>query len=212
MCSVAEELRSLGAQIAYNTPDPEHGVDCVKYIADQHPYSNAAWNCYYKVITRLDDWYARHYKFLRGKRDKLKDCAPPKDPLINLCVGTALINLALGHRLQNRHQCVAQGLAFLYKNLQLCEFSQEAFFNIARAYHHVGLVTLAAWHYDKVLAMHVQDCPIPKLPHEKPESVENLLPGYCDLRREAAFNLHLIYKKSGAVDLARQVLRDHCTF
>ncbi|XP_021800155.1 general transcription factor 3C polypeptide 3-like [Prunus avium] len=241
MCSVAEELRSLGAQIAYNTPDPEHGVDCVKYIADQHPYSNAAWNCYYKVITRLDDWYARHYKFLRGKRDKLKDCVPPsiisghhftkksrhqdaareyleaykllpENPLINLCVGTALINLALGHRLQNRHQCVAQGLAFLYKNLQLCEFSQEAFFNIGRAYHHVGLVTLAAWHYDKVLAMHMQDYPIPKLPHEKPESVENLLPGYCDLRKEAAFNLHLMYKKSGAVDLARQVLRDHCTF
>ncbi|VVA28594.1 PREDICTED: general mRNAion factor 3C [Prunus dulcis] len=167
MCSVAEELRSLGAQIAYNTPDPEHGVDCVKYIAHQHLYSNAAWNCYYKVITRLDDWYARHYKFLRGKRDKLKDTASP---------------------------------------------TKRLFFNIARACHHVGLVTLAAWHYDKVLAMHVKDYPIPKLPHEKPESVENRLPGYCDLRREAAFNLHLIYKKSGAVDLARQVLRDHCTF
>ncbi|KAI5339707.1 hypothetical protein L3X38_018979 [Prunus dulcis] len=150
MCSVAEELRSLGAQIAYNTPDPEHGVDCVKYIAHQHPYSNAAWNCYYKVITRLDDCFVNSAKRL--------------------------------------------------------------FFNIARAYHLVGLVTLAAWHYDKVLAMHVKDYPIPKLPHEKPESVENRLPGYCDLRREAAFNLHLIYKKSGAVDLARQVLRDHCTF
>ncbi|TQD85392.1 hypothetical protein C1H46_029080 [Malus baccata] len=241
MSSVAEELRSLGAQIAYNTPDPEHGVNCVKYIADQHPYSNAAWNCYYKVITRLDDWYARHYKFLRNKRDKLKDCAPPslisghhftkksrhqdavreyleaykllpENPLINLCVGTALVNLALGHRLQNRHQCVAQGLAFLHSNLQLCEFSQEAFYNIARAYHQVGLVTLAAWHYDKVLAMQVKDYPMPKLPHEKSESAENKKLGYCDLRREAAFNLHLIYKKSGAVDLARTILRDHCTF
>ncbi|TQD90331.1 hypothetical protein C1H46_024098 [Malus baccata] len=200
--SVAEELRSLGAQIAYNTPDPEHGVSCVKYIVDQHPYSNATWNCYYKVITRLDDWYARHYKFLRNKRDKLRDCAPPslifrhhftkksrhqdaareyleaykllpENPLINLCVGTALINLSLGHRLQNRHQCVVQGLAFLHNNLQLYEFSQEAFYNVARAYHHVGLVTLAAWHYDKVLAMQVKDYPMPKLPHEKPESTEN---------------------------------------
>lgn len=239
--SVAEELRSLGAQIAYNTPDPEHGLDCVKYIADQHPYSYAAWNCYYKVITRFDDWYARHFKFLRGKRDKLKDCAPPmiisghhltrksrhqdaareyleaykllpENALINLCVGTALINLALGLRLQNKHQSVAQGLAFLYNNLQLCENSQEALYNLARAFHHVGLVTLAAVYYQHVLAIHQKDCPLPKLPHENPESAENLLPGYCDLRREAAFNLHLIYKKSGAVDLARMVLRDHCTF
>ncbi|CAN6707718.1 unnamed protein product [Malus baccata var. baccata] len=220
------ELRSLGAQIAYNTPDPEHGVSCVKYIVDQHPYNNATWNCYYKVITRLDDWYARHYKFLRNKRDKLRDCAPPslifrhhftkksrhqdaareyleaykllpENPLINLCVGTALINLSLGHRLQNRHQCVVQGLAFLHNNLQLYEFSQEAFYNVARAYNHVGLVTLAAWHYDKVLAMQVKDYRMQKLPHEKPE--------------EAAYNLHLIYKKSGVVDLARTILRDHCT-
>lgn len=36
--------------------------------------------------------------------------------------------------------------------------------------------------------------------------------GHCDLRREAAHNLHLIYKKSGAVDLARQVLKDHGSF
>jgi general transcription factor 3C polypeptide 3 (transcription factor C subunit 4) len=34
--------------------------------------------------------------------------------------------------------------------------------------------------------------------------------GHCDLRREAAHNLHLIYKKSGAFDLARQILKDHC--
>ncbi|RZC56036.1 hypothetical protein C5167_014899 [Papaver somniferum] len=34
--------------------------------------------------------------------------------------------------------------------------------------------------------------------------------GYCDFRREAAYSLHLIYKKSGALDLARQVLKDHC--
>ncbi|CAN6571216.1 unnamed protein product [Malus baccata var. baccata] len=239
--SVAEELRPLGAQIAYNTLDPEHGVSCVKYIVDQHPYSNAAWNCYYKVITILDDWYARHSKFLRNKRDKLRNCVPPslisghhftkksrhqdsareyleaykllpENPLINLCVGTALINLSLGHRLQNRHHCVAQGLAFLQNNFQLCEFSQEAFYNVARAYHQVGLVTLAAWHYDKVLAIQVKDYPMPKLPHEKPESAENRKSGYCDLRRESAYNLHLIYKKSGAVDLARTILRDHCTF
>lgn len=235
-----EELRSLGAQIAYNTTDPKHGFDCVKYIVQQHSYSLSAWNCYYKVVSRLENRDSRHCKFLRAMLGKLLDCVPPiiiyghqftmasnhqhaaskyleaykllpENPLINLCVGTSLINLALGFRLQNKHQCLAQGLAFLYNNSRLCENSQEALYNIARAYHHVGLVTLAASYYEKVLAVREKDYPIPKLPCENPDIVENRKPGYCDLRREAAYNLHLIYKKSGAFDLARQVLKDHCT-
>lgn len=235
-----EELRSLGAQIAYNTTDPKHGFDCVKYIVQQHPYSLAAWNCYYKVISRLENRDSRHLKFHRAMLVKFPDCVPPilisghqftvasiyqhaaykyleaykllpENPLINLCVGTSLINLALGFRLQNRHLSLAQGLAFLYNNLRLCNNNQEALYNMARAYHHVGLVTLAVTYYEKVLAIREKDYPIPKLPCENPDVVEIRKPGYCDLRREAAYNLHLIYKKSGAFDLARQVLKDHCT-
>ncbi|KAL3851224.1 hypothetical protein ACJIZ3_013106 [Penstemon smallii] len=42
--------------------------------------------------------------------------------------------------------------------------------------------------------------------------VEDSEVGYCcDVRREAAFNLHLIYKESGAFDLARQMLKDYCS-
>ncbi|XP_015952642.1 uncharacterized protein LOC107477182 [Arachis duranensis] len=236
-----EELRSLGAQMAYNTTDPKHGFDCVKYIVQQHPYSVAAWNCYYKVMSRLENRDTRHSKFILNMQGKFVDCVPPilisanqytiishhqdaarkyleaykllpENPLVNLCVGTALINLALGLRLQNKHQCVVQGLAFLYNNLRICDNSQESLYNIARAFHHVGLVTLAAFYYEKVLAIREKDYPIPKLLNETPDIAENHKPGYCDLRREAAHNLHLIYKKSGALDLARQVLKDHCTF
>lgn len=88
---------------------------------------------------------------------------------------------------------------------------QEALYNIARAYHHLGLVTLAASYYEKVLAIHEKNYPIPKLPNENPDVMANQKKNYCDLGREAAYNLHLIYKTSGALDLARQVLKDHCT-
>ncbi|OAY46652.1 hypothetical protein MANES_06G016500v8 [Manihot esculenta] len=240
-----EELQSIAAQISYRTTDPKHGFDCVKSIVLQHPDSHAAWNCYYKIALRLGKNYSKHAKFLRHMRTKHDDCVPPiviyghqftmashyqdavreylaaykllpENPLVNLCVGTAFINLALGFRLQNKHQCVAQGLSFLYNNLRLAENSQvslqEAFYNIACAFHHVGLVSLAASYYEKVLETRERDYPIPKLLNENSDPPENLNPGYCDLRREAAYNLHLIYKRSGAFDLARQVLKDHCTY
>ncbi|KAK7859873.1 hypothetical protein CFP56_002128, partial [Quercus suber] len=38
-----EELRA-----SYNPTAPKHGFDCVRYIVQKHPYSLAAWNCYYK--------------------------------------------------------------------------------------------------------------------------------------------------------------------
>ncbi|XP_009781369.1 uncharacterized protein LOC107832204 isoform X1 [Nicotiana tabacum] len=233
------ELQALGAQVGYNIADPTRGFDCARYIVSQHPYSFAAWNCYYKVISRLDIRYSKHNKFLHNMRTKHKDCVPPiiiaghqfttisqhqaaareyleayklmtDNQLINLCAGTALINVALGFRLHNKHQCILQGMAFLYNNLRLSGKRQEALYNIGRAYHHVGLVSLAAIYYQRVLDTHENDYPIPKLPNENPDLVENRKPGYCNLRREAAYNLHLIYKKSGAFDLARQILKDYC--
>uniref|UniRef100_A0A0A0LGB1 General transcription factor 3C polypeptide 3 n=1 Tax=Cucumis sativus TaxID=3659 RepID=A0A0A0LGB1_CUCSA len=235
-CSEALEIISL----TLNSTGTMHGFNFAKHVVKQYPYSISAWNCYYKVASCLTNRDSRHCKLLNSMQSKYKDCAPPyiiaghqfttishhqdaarkyleaykimpDSPLINLCVGSSLINLALGFRLQNKHQCVAQGLAFLYKNLKLCDNNQEALYNIARAYHHIGLVTLAVTYYEKVLATYQKDCPIPELFGEN-RNIKHQNSVYCDLRREAAYNLHLIYKESGALDLARQVLKDHCTF
>ncbi|KAG2582335.1 hypothetical protein PVAP13_6KG103800 [Panicum virgatum] len=237
-----EELRSLGAQIAYRAPDPRHSFKYVRYVVQQHPYSLSAWNSYYKVISRIEDRFPHHFKYILRTREEKPDCVPPiiisghrftaisqhqsaardyleaykldpENPLINLCVGTALISLALGFRLQNKNQCIVQAFAFLYRYLRLCGDSQEALYNIARAYHQIGLNTLAAVYYEKALAIEEEDHPIPKLPYEAGSCAqEDPRPGYCDVRREAAFNLHLIYKKSGATDLARRILKTYCTF
>ncbi|XP_010476925.1 PREDICTED: general transcription factor 3C polypeptide 3 [Camelina sativa] len=238
---IKKELQSLGAKISCDTMDPKQWFDCVRSVIQQHPYRLNAWNCYYRVISRLGKRASTEAKFMHHLRSKYRDCVPPiliaghhftvtsrhqdaareyleayklmpDSPLINLCVGAALINLALGFRLKNRHQCLAQGFAFLYNNLRICSNSQEALYNVARAYQHVGLVTLAASYYEKVLAIYEKEYPMPKLPNEDPNVAEERKPVNCDLRKEAAHNLHLIYKHSGAFDLARQVLKDHCTF
>ncbi|XP_047964509.1 general transcription factor 3C polypeptide 3-like isoform X2 [Salvia hispanica] len=226
---IKKELRTIGAPLIAG---PAHGWDLVRDFVSRDPYSFSAWNHCYKVILRMNN------KLLHSMRVKHRDSVPPilitghqftmvsqhqtaareylqayklmpDNPLINLCGGTALINLSLGLRLQNKHQTFLQGLAFLYNNLHLCGDSQEALYNIARAYHHVGLVSLAAQYYEKALATREKDYPIPTLPYENQNATKIKLPGYCDLRREAAYNLHLIYKQSGAFDLARQVLKDH---
>ncbi|CAM0876174.1 unnamed protein product [Alopecurus aequalis] len=231
-----EVLRSLGAEIACRAPDPLPGFDYVRYVVQKHPHSLSAWNSFYKVTSRTDE--KRHFKFLlRAKRhnsvpprvicghrftkisqhqaatrDYLEAYKlEPENPLINLCVGSSFVNLALGFRLQNKNQCIVQGFAFLYRCLRIGSNQQEALYNIARAYHHVGLKTLAVIYYEKVLAMEVKDHPIPKLPFEDARQEQDLRPGYCDLRREAAFNLHLIYKESGATDLARKILKTYCS-
>lgn len=236
-----KELQSLGAKISCDTLDPKLWSDCVRSVIQEHPRCLNAWNCYYKVISRQGKRASSDAKFMHHLRSKYRDCVPPiliaghhftvtsrhqdaareyleayklmpESPLINLCVGAALINLALGFRLKNRHECLAQGFAFLYNNIRICGNSQEALYNVARAYHHVGLVTLAASYYEKVLAIYEKEYPMPKLPNEEPNVAEERKPVNCDLRKEAAHNLHLLYKHSGAFDLARQVLKDHCTF
>ncbi|CAK9164964.1 unnamed protein product [Ilex paraguariensis] len=235
-----DEFVTLGAQVALKLMDPKHAYDFVRDIVQQRPDNMAAWNYYYHIISRMEIHHSRHSRFLNRIRDEHKNCVPPiiisghqftvvnqhqaaakeyleaykllpDSPFVNLCVGTALINLALDVRLKNKHQCLAQGLAFLYNNQQLCGDSQEALYNIARAYHHVGLVSFAASYYEKVLSTSEKDYPVPKLPYEHPDLTKNRKPGYCNIHQEAAYNLHLIYKQSGAHDLARQVLRDHCT-
>lgn len=235
-----EELTLLGAQMAYNVVNPRHGYDFVRDVLKQHPFKTAAWNYYYRTLSKMKIYPHKHFKFFRSIREKEKDWVPPviisghqysarqeyqaaaeeylraykilpDSPFINLCVGIALINLAFDVRLKNKQKCVVQGMTFLFQYLKLCGESQEALFNVARAYHQVGLVSLATSYYQKVLSIQEKDYPIPRLPYESQHLREKPNPGYCSLHREAAFNLHLIYKASGALDLARQVLRDYCT-
>jgi len=93
--------------------------------------------------------------------------------------------------------------------LQARKLTQESFYNIGRTLHQLGLEHFAVHYYQRAL-----DCSLPV--------VSNLTDGYqvaqshpldrstLDLRCEAAFNLSLIYKRSGNVRMANQLLRQYC--
>ena len=78
------------------------------------------------------------------------------------------------------------------------ECLQESNYNMARCLHQSGLLQGAVHFYKQVL-----ESPVPELI----EKNTNLL----DLKKEAAFNLHLIYVNSENYDLARNCLENYIT-
>jgi general transcription factor 3C polypeptide 3 (transcription factor C subunit 4) len=118
----------------------------------------------------------------------------PKEPLVNLCLGLAYLHLANNRKTSDRQHVVMQSFSFLYQYFKLRNKNMEATYNIARAFHQLGLVHLAVPYYERVLAM--EDDPDMKQTGES-------------LKRETAFNLSLIYKASGSYSLARQVLHQY---
>eukprot|EP00850_Spirogloea_muscicola_P009520 SM000053S17477 [mRNA] locus=s53:596285:603110:+ [translate_table: standard] len=163
----------------------------------------------------------------------------PSQPLLSLCIGVALVNLVGTVRLLNRNQAVLQAFAFLYKYEQLTAKSQESQYNLGRAYHQLGLVHLAVPYYERALAsrpplelrtMLGSDGTVEGATTTSPATTgpgqplppEDAGPGQspappvldgssCDLQREAAHNLALIYRASGASNLAVMLLQDYCT-
>ncbi len=118
--------------------------------------------------------------------------------MINLSIGLAYIHLALKRQTDNRQHNVLQGITFLSryynsrKNSLRTEERQEAHFNMARAYHMLGLTHLAIPFYWKVL-------------HESSGSGSNS--GRENLVLDTAYNLQTIYTMGGNPELAEDMTR-----
>ena len=81
---------------------------------------------------------------------------------------------------------------------------QERNYNLGRAFHAIGLVHLAVPYYERVLAYYGGS-------DHGSEAGTDAPRGGCGLRREAAHNLVHIYRASGSIALARQIMRAHLT-
>ncbi|XP_014219424.1 general transcription factor 3C polypeptide 3 [Copidosoma floridanum] len=120
------------------------------------------------------------------------------NPLLALLISVTLLQMACQKFSSKKNQLVAQALAFMntYATLREEQGQQESDYNMARVFHQLGLLPAAMKFYKKVL-----ESPQPELVRQN----ETLL----DLKREAAFNLHLIYLQSGNQDLARMYIEDY---
>ena len=84
------------------------------------------------------------------------------------------------------------------------EHEQEAAYNMGRAAHHLGLLHLAVQYYQKCLNSNSDGCE-----EDLQSAGQQQQHPHVGLKREAAFNLSLIYRLTGADKLAAQVLRQH---
>jgi general transcription factor 3C polypeptide 3 (transcription factor C subunit 4) len=115
--------------------------------------------------------------------------------MINLNIGLAYIHFALKRQAENRQHLILQGMTFLFayydsrKQSPRIEERQEADYNIARAYHMLGLSHLAILYYTRVLK-------------KDPDSEGPLRE---DLILDASHNLQLIYGIVGNPELVETV-------
>ncbi|KAI9476084.1 MAG: hypothetical protein EXX96DRAFT_596334 [Benjaminiella poitrasii] len=147
------------------------------------------------------------------------------DPLNRLSIGLSLLQAALNRRTDNRQMQILQGMMFLQDYERLTEAKQEAAFNLARAFHMLGLTHLAVKHYERVLCIpslkksasvgglmkplsEVYKWPLSK---DEQKELEEDMEDESDLKSEAAYNLHHIYVTSGNMNLAQLLLLKYCS-
>ena len=122
----------------------------------------------------------------------------PENAIIKLFLALGYLHYALKRQADNRQQILIQGLAFLmdYYDIQIHSEQtaqmQEAEYNVAHAYHLLGLVHLAIPYYARCLALRVS--PSSLSPH--------FGRGFAD---EAALNLQGIWAVNGEYELARDI-------
>ncbi|RHY84141.1 hypothetical protein DYB35_001034 [Aphanomyces astaci] len=211
--------------------------ECVRLNILEEPMNVGYWNLFGHVInqTGVFSW---HQKFLAKILRQYPKCYPamvlaglhssasdsaqlavgeltlahlqrPEDPLALFCIGLSYLNMSMFRTVVDRQMTVAKAFAF-FQLYQQTRFKQleanavgltsdlgqvESWYNIGRAYHQLELNHLAIAMYERVLRYY---------------EGKDVAPEF-QLCRETAYNLSLIYKQSGATDLASYLLHTYLT-
>ncbi|QLG70167.1 hypothetical protein HG535_0A01060 [Zygotorulaspora mrakii] len=117
----------------------------------------------------------------------------PNDPMVNLLMGLSHLHRSMQRLTANRHFQILHGLRYLFKyyKIRISSYtdleSQEADYNIGRAFHLLGLLSLAVQYYNKVLNDYEDE----------------------KLKKHAAYNSIIIYQESGNTRLANHLMEKY---
>ncbi|XP_043684851.1 general transcription factor 3C polypeptide 3 [Vespula pensylvanica] len=205
--------------------DSFYGYNIVREIVKVCQRSNS-WNLLNIVIQKAED--SRHNRFimrLLGREDAFShlhimhanNCLVSgtytyalndyislfrvtPNALLALLISVTLLQMSCQKHSSKKNQLVIQAIAFFKKYAQLrgVEGQHETYYNTARAFHQIGMLPTAIHYYKLVL-------------HSDPGNLVKQNEELLDLKKEAAFNLHLIYLQSENLNLARMYLEDYIT-
>lgn len=213
--------------------DKEFTYNHLKLVASRNPENYQAWNL---LCIAMSNIYQdlRHGRFCLRQFLKNPDILPlailnghnalmsgsykhalgeymsvfrekPHDPFVAFCIALTFLSLSCQRYVSSKYLCLFQMIAFLHTYLELRGTCQEAMYNIGRVFHQINMLDKAVIFYKKALAMN--DKPRIERMQEGPDEFGEIF----DVRREAAFNLALIYKNSQSRRLAYQVIKDNFT-
>ncbi|GCF00945.1 transcription factor TFIIIC subunit tfc4 [Zygosaccharomyces mellis] len=117
-----------------------------------------------------------------------QDC--PDDYMLNLMMGLSHLHRSMQRLTASRHYQVLHGLRYIYRYYEIRSTmyteieKQEADYNLGRAFHLLGLVSIAVENYYKVLNSYEDE----------------------KLKKHAAYNLVTIYQESGNTRLANSIM------
>lgn len=251
----------------------------LKYICNRWPHSWGVWNEYCRISTKLGSAKASSWvKFVGALKHRHPTSLPlmllqghvwvmnrlypealeeycllnqvlPDEPLVLLSIGIAFINHAMTRRVTDRNRAVLVGFAFLQQYEKQRDNPHESAYNIGRAAHQLGLMSVAHAYYEKALRFapgavakeqegaqcevgnvsaegacgpgqatgHVRPSRAPDVLMQEEGGQAPLPPQLapCDLQhsgdltRDIAHNLVQLYRYSGAVPLAREIMRKY---
>ncbi|GAA5898643.1 hypothetical protein JCM8208_004721 [Rhodotorula glutinis] len=134
----------------------------------------------------------------------------PDQPLIKLSLAVSYLQRAMSRKTDNRQHQVAQGFAFLDEYCKLRGECAETTYNLARAFHHLGLQGRAVDNYRKVLSLVSASTDAMAVDGvdddaEPSPTARALTAAQSGVAKSAAYNLWLLYIMADRADLARAV-------
>ena len=160
----------------------------------------------------------------------------PQEPLVMLCISNLFANYACSRNANDRVRAVIQSFAWLQESGRNCNNPVETAYNAGRLAQQFSLMHLAVPLYRE--ALHYSDeLQMPDIGRMEVDETETLnstllssgkrasfaqaadrgtreqeLSGTNNMSREAAFNLSLILRESGADAAAKSIMRKYLTF
>lgn len=117
----------------------------------------------------------------------------PDDPMVNLLMGLCHTHRSMQRLTANRHFQFLHGLRYLYRYYDIRSTmyteleKQEADYNVGRAFHLMGLTSIAITYYNRVLENYKDE----------------------ELKKHAAYNCVVIYQGSGNIKLANHIMEQY---